>query len=160
MEAIYVYIIIAVISFTVVFITKKRFGLLGLTLAAGSMMSVAWTGYAERLVSYVGIIGSPMVSTTIALAIVLAPSIVLLLHGHTNKTLIGRIVSATLFSVLATVLLIEPMSRVFIPQSVGVDIYNLVLNNRSLIISICLTVAVIDLFFTKPASTHEKKSKH
>jgi hypothetical protein len=160
MEAIFIYAIIAAILFAVVFVTKKQFGLLGLALAAGSILSGVWINYAEQIMNKAGFINSPMMPAIIAVAFVLAPSLILLLHGYNNKTLVGQVFSAGLFSILAITLLIDPISRVFVPQNIGVDIYNLVLNNQSFIIGICLIIAVIDLFFTRPASAHEKKSKH
>jgi hypothetical protein len=160
MEIILVYIIIAATLFMAAFITKRRFGLLGLALAAGSILSGIWEYDANLVASLFGIPNSPLAASAVSSIIVLLPAGVLLFHGNTYKTLVSRIIGACLFTLLAIAFLIEPLSHVLMPQGIGAEIYRLLLNNKDMIIGIGLIVAVVDLFLTKPAHLSSKHHKH
>ncbi len=160
MEIILIYIIIAVALFMATFITKRRFGLLGLALAAGSILSGIWEYDANLVASLFGIPNSPLAASAVSSLIVLLPAGVLLFHGNTYKTLVGRIIGACLFTLLAIAFLIEPLSHVLMPQGIGADIYRWLFDNKNMIIGIGLIVAVVDLFLTKPAHLSSKHHKH
>ncbi len=152
---------LAIALFVAAFIAKRRFGLLGLALAAGSILSTIWSFDAGLVVSSIGIVPSGPLTTAVTLCIiVLLPAVVLLFHGYTYKNLFARIVGSLLFTVLALAFLIEPLGYALSLQGVGAEAYKWLLANKDIIISIALVLAVVDLFFTKPASPLiEKKSK-
>ncbi len=153
--------VLAVTLFVSAFITRRRFGLLGLALASGSILSGIWGYDAGLVVSAVGIVPSgPLTTAATLAAIVLLPAVLLLFHGYTYKTTVGRIFGALLFSLLALAFLVEPLGHALILQGAGADVYTKLVANREVIIGIGLVLAVIDLFFTKPAHLAEKKSKH
>ncbi len=143
--------------FAAVFITKRRFGILGLALAAGVLLSDIW-GYTITAVApgIFGISSSPKISALILSAIILLPAIILLFHGNTCKTSAGRLVGAALFTILALAFLVEPLGQGFVIQGVGVDIYSWLVNNKSMIIGFGLIIAVIDSFFIKTAQLSDK----
>ena len=160
MEVILICIVIAIILFIAAFITKRRFGLLGLALAAGSILSSIW-GYDIGLVaSGFGVVSNSTSSAIILSLIVLSPAVVLLFHGYVYKTLVGRVIGAILFTILALAFLIEPLSHILMPVGFGSEVYNWLITNRTFVIGTGLIIAVIDLFLTKPASLSDKKSKH
>lgn len=153
--------VLAVVLFVSAFITRRRFGLLGLALASGSILSGIWGYDAGLVVSTVGIFPSgPLTTAATLAAIVLLPAGLLLFHGYAYKSMVGRIFGALLFSLLALAFLVEPLGHALILQGAGADIYTKLVANREVIIGIGLVLAVIDLFFTKPAHLAEKKSKH
>jgi hypothetical protein len=143
-------LVIAAILFASSFITKRRFGLLGLALAAGSLLSGIWGYDAGLIASGVGVPSGPVTSAVILSLIILLPAGVLLFHGYTYKTLFGRVVGASLFTVLAFAFLIEPLGHILMVQGAGANIYNWLVNNRTFVIGLGLIVAVMDLFLTKP----------
>lgn len=157
MEVILVCAIIALALFVSAFITKRRFGLLGLALAAGSLLSEIWGYDAGLIASVLGFPSGPLTSAVITALIILLPAVILLFHGYTYKSLIGRIIGASLFTLLALALLVEPLGRILVLQGFGSDVYTWLVNNRSIIIGVSLIVAVIDLFLTKPAHLSDKR---
>ena len=161
MSVVLVFAILALILFVSAYITKRRFGLLGLALAAGSILSGLWSYDADLVVGATGLFPSGPLTTAITLSvIVMLPAVVLLFHGYTYKSVPGRIVGALLFTLLTLAFLVEPMSRTLALEGFGVDVYNQLLNNKDLIIGVGLVLAVVDLFLTKPAHLANKKSKH
>jgi len=154
--------IIAVVLFAAAFITKRRFGLLGLALTAGSVLSTIWFDDAGLMVSATGWVPDGPLTDAVTLSLlVLLPPIVLLFHGATYKTVFPRIIGSLLFTVLALAFLVQPLGKALVLQGTGADIYAWLDMNSILIISIGVVLAVVDLFFTKPArKSDDKKSKH
>lgn len=157
MEIILICFAIAVLLFGAAYMTKRRFGLLGLALASGSLLSGIWGYDAGLIASSLGIPLGAVSSAVIMSIIVLLPAGVLLFHGYTYKTLVGRIVGASLFTILALAFLVEPLGRVLSLQGFGANVYSWLVVNRTVIIGIGLIVAVVDLFLTKPASHADKR---
>ena len=159
MELIIVYAIIIAALFAAAFFTKRRFGLLGLALAAGSLLSSIW-GYDAGLVSGLfGFSGGPMTSAVVTSLMVLLPAGLLLFHGYTYKSLVGRIIGAVLFTILATAFLVEPLSHVLTVQGPAASIYQWVVSNRTSVIGVGLIVAIVDLFLTKPVQLSDRRHK-
>jgi hypothetical protein len=152
---------LAVVLFVAAFITRRRFGLLGLALAAGSILSTIWSFDAGLVVGAVGIVPPGQLTTAVTLSlIVLLPAIVLLFHGYTYKSLIGRIVGAILFTLLALAFLVQPLGVALPLDGIGTNIYEQLVKYKEVIISIGMVLAVLDLFFTKPAAPLiDRKSK-
>ena len=160
MEAIIVIGIIAIGLFVAAFVTKRRFGLLGLALAAGSLLSGIWGYDAGLLASAIGVPSSPLSSAIILSIIVLLPAFLLLFHGYRYKTVFGRLIGASLFTILAMTFLIEPISHMLILQGQALTTYTWLVNNKDLIIGAGLIIAVVDIFLTKPAKPSEKHHEH
>lgn len=160
MELIVVYVILMVALFTSAFITKRRFGLLGLALAAGSLLSGIW-GYEAGLVAGLfGFSDGPLTSAIVTSLMVLLPAGLLLFHGSTYKTLISRVVGAVLFTMLATALLVEPLGHVLTVQGPAESVYQWIVQNRESVIGVGLVIAIVDLFLTKPAHAFSRHRKH
>jgi hypothetical protein len=160
MEIVLIFIIIVLVLFVPAFVAKRRFGLLGLALAAGSLLSSIWGYDVGLVVSGLGIPTSLFTTAVILSLIILLPAGILLFHGSTYKTLIGRVIGASLFTLLAFAFLIEPLGRVLMPTGFGLDVYHWLINNHTFIIGAGLIIAVFDLFFTKPAHLTDKRRKH
>jgi hypothetical protein len=160
MEVILICIVIAILLFGAAFITRRRFGLLGLALAAGSLLSGIWGFDAGLVAGSLGIPSGAVTSAVILALIVLLPAGVLLFHGYTYKTLVGRIIGASLFTLLALAFLIEPLGHVLVLQGFGADVYLWLANNRTAIIGVGLIIAVVDLFLTKPAHLSGRRHEH
>ena len=160
MEVILIFIVITIALFISAFIMKRRFGLLGLALAAGSLLSGIWGYDAGLIAGSLGFPSTPLTAAIILSLIILLPAAVLLFHGYTYNTLVGRVFGAGLFSLLALAFLVEPLGHVLMPQGLGLDVYSWLTNNRTIIIGVGLTIAIIDLFLTKPAHLSYKQHKH
>ncbi len=159
MTIIIICLVVAVLIFVATFITKRRFGLLGLALAAGSILSGIW-GYDIGLeASAFGAPHNTLTTAIVSCLIILFPAGILLFHGDKYKSLAGRVIGAVLFTLLAIAFLIEPLSHAITPQGVGSETFRWLVNNRNTVIGTGLTVAIFDLILTKPAYFHSKHHK-
>lgn len=160
MNVIIICLAVTVLIFVAAFITRRRFGLLGLALAAGSILSGIW-GYDIGLeASAFGAPSGTLTAAVVSCLIILFPAGILLFRGDKYKTLVGRIIGASLFTLLAVAFLIGSLSNAIAPQGFGSEIFTWLVNNRTTIIGAGLTLAIFDLILTKPAhfpSTHHKK---
>jgi hypothetical protein len=161
MNVVIIFAGLAIVLFTAAFVTRRRFGLLGLALAAGSILSSLWGFDAGLVVSSMGIFPSGSLTNAVTLSlIVLLPSILLLLHGHTYKDLISRAIGSLMFALLALAFLVQPLGGVLPLDGIGMNVYAWLVHYKAVIISVGLILAVVDLFFTKPATPlRERKSK-
>lgn len=157
MDIILICLAVAALLFGAAYITKRRFGLLGLALASGSILSGIWGYDAGLISSSLGFPSSAVNSAIILSLIILLPSGVLLFHGNTYKTLVGRVIGASFFTILALAFLIEPLGRVLTLQGFGLDVFSWLVGNRTVIIGIGLIVAVVDLFLTRPAHLSDRR---
>jgi hypothetical protein len=157
MDVILICIVLALALFISAYITKRRFGLLGLALATGSILSGIWGYNAGLVASCFGVPSSPLTSAVLLALIILLPAGILLFHGYTYKTLVGQVIGASLFTMLALAFLVEPLGHVLILHGYSANVYDWLLNNRTLIIGAGLSIAVVDLFLTKPAHLSDKR---
>lgn len=161
MQVLIVCVLIAAALFVAAFMTRRRFGLLGLALAAGSLLSGIWGYDAGLIASAVGIAVTPLSTAVILAIIVLLPAGLLMFHGYTYRGIIGRVVGAALFTLLALAFLIDPLGHILTLQGFGADVYTWLVNNKTAIIGGGLIIAVVDLFLTKPASSsHDRRGRH
>ena len=92
---------LAVVLFFASLVSKRRFGILGLALAAGSILSGIWDGTASLLVSFVGVVPNGAWTDAVTKALlVVAPAVLLLFHGVTYKSMVARIFGSLLFAAL------------------------------------------------------------
>lgn len=152
--------LVAVALFMGAYITKRRFGLLGLALTAGATLSTIWSYEAGLIVSSTGLVPAGPITTAVTLAAVtLLPAVVLLFHGTSYKDNFSRTVGALLFALLAVAFLVEPLQYVVVLQGQAADVYAWIISHKNLIISIGVVLAVVDLFFTKPSALTGKSRK-
>lgn len=161
MTVILIFAGLAAVLFTGAFLSRRRFGLLGLALTAGATLSTIWSYDAGLLLSMTGLVPNGPLTNAIALSIVvLLPAILLLFHGYAYKNPIMRVVGAALFTILALAFLVEPIGFALPLTGVAADAYGAIKANKDIIISVGIILAVIDLFFTKPAPHEKERKKH
>lgn len=148
--------------FVLAFITKRRFGVLGLALAAGAMLSNLWAAKLTPLLEQAGVVSErPPLLTIVATILVLLPSALLLFSGPSYRTSRLRLFGAAGYAVLATVFLIEPVGSVFILTDQNREIYQWLLENRVYIVTFGLVIAVIDLLSLHTGfGDHPKRGRH
>jgi hypothetical protein len=160
MIVIIVFVVLALALFTGAFLSKRRFGLLGLALTAGATLSSMWSYDAGLVISSTGLVPHGPLTNAVALSVVvLLPAILLLFHGYTYKQMIPRIIGSLLFTVLAIAFLVEPIGFALPLTGLANDVYQWIDNNRDLIVSVGVVLAVVDLFFTKPAKNERDKRR-
>lgn len=144
--------------FAVAFLTKRRYGILALALVAGAALSTLWVSDLTPIVAQAGLVlVRPPLESIVASALTLLPAVVLLTSGPVYHKAFQRVVGAFLFATLATVLLLEPLGDALIIEGAGKQVYDFLVMNRIVIITVCITVAIMDILFTK---TPKIPSKH
>lgn len=142
--------IIAAVLFAAIYFTRRRFGVLGLALAAGSLISELWTDEITPLIRDAGVqLLSPPLASVVAATLVLLPAIILLFSGPTYRKRVQRIVGSLAFMLLATVLLLPALFNGLVLDATGNQIYNALNDNRSYIITAAIAYAVIDILAIK-----------
>ncbi|MFZ1301142.1 MAG: hypothetical protein WAQ27_00985 [Candidatus Microsaccharimonas sp.] len=155
-----VFIGLALALFFGSFLSKRRFGLLGLALTAGATLSTIWSYDAGLMIASTGLVPNGPITNAVALSlVVLLPAIVLLFHGYAYKSVFSKIIGSLLFTILALAFLLEPIGFALPLEGTSAYIYNQALSYRDVVISVGVILAIIDLFFTKPAHLAEKSSK-
>lgn len=145
-----VYFVVLLILFILSYLSKRRFGVLGLALAAGAMLSDLWARQLTPLVKSTGVeIIAPPLTTVVSVALVLLPAVLLFFSGPSYHNRAERLLGALLFAALATALLIEPLGSGLILQGQGKDVYDWFFANRVYIVTLGLIAALVDLLFAK-----------
>jgi hypothetical protein len=159
-----VFIVVIIALFALAYLTKRRFGVLGLALAAGSMLSELWAAKLTPLVREAGIIVvSPPLITVVSVVLVLLPALLLLFSGPSYRDMPKRVIGALLFAALAFALLIEPLGSALVLQGEGRTVYEFFDTNRVYIVTagliIALLIALLDLLsvHTGKASKPDKR---
>ena len=153
-----VLIIVLVVLFGIAFLTKRRFGVLGLALAAGSILSGLWVGDLTPAVYEAGInIVSPPLQTVVGAVLVLLPAVALLFRGPTYKDKTRRIVGAAAFGLLASAFLLPIIGDALVLEGDGKQVYDMIMTYRVWIITAGLVFAVIDVMSTKPKKDEGKE---
>ena len=162
MVPVVVFSAIALLLFLGSYISRRRFGLLGLALTAGATLSTMWTYDAGLVVSSTGLLPEGVITQAITQSlVVLLPAIILLFHGYAYKNKLSRLIGSLMFTLLALAFLVGPIGYALPLQGDGAAVYNWLDQYKEIIISIGVTLAVVDLFFTKPAPVNSKsKKKH
>lgn len=152
MNVVATFAVIGLALFLWAYLTKRRFGLLGLALAAGSMLSTIWAPAITKAISVHGfVVMNSLTNSFVLSAIVLAPAILILLHGAKYQNSVTRLIGALMFTVLALALLVEPLGYTLpLTNQTGVEAYNWLTANKEMIIGVGLAVAVVDMFLTRP----------
>lgn len=150
-------LIIVVVLFVTAFFTKRRFGVLGLALCAGSLLSVMWTADVTPLIQNAGVkLLSPPLTMVVAVALVLLPSIVLFFSGPKYSKLWQRIVGAAAFALLATSFLLVPLGTGLVLDDTTQEYYDFLVDNRSVIITAAIAYALLDILTLKTPKHKDK----
>ncbi len=141
---------------------KRRFGVLGLALAAGVIISQSW---AEKLTPIIQQQGfeptAPPLLVIVQAALVVAPAIILLFSGPTYHQKIPRIIGSLLFALLASTFLVSILGGFMQFDEISLPIYEAFTEFQQVIIVVCLIIAVIDVLMTQtPRKKRSKKSSH
>ena len=142
--------------FAVAYITKRRFGVLGLALCAGSILSIAWANSLTPWIQSQGIsVVAPPLGSVVSTLLVLAPALLLLFSGPTYSSNVQRVIGSAAFAILALMFLLQPIGIALVLDSTGTDIYAALSDNSSGIIAFGIVLALGDMLMTR--SSHKGK---
>ena len=158
MNLVVIVLILIALLFCLAFFTKRRFGVLGLALAAGAMLSETW---APGLTPYVRDAGvqlvAPPLENVIAAALILLPAILLLFSGPTYHTLWQKFIGSAVFALLALSFLLEPLGGALVLTGDSRTAYDFLIQHRTWIITGGILYALVDLLMVK-TPRHAKES--
>lgn len=135
--------------FLLVFFTKRRFGVLGLALAAGATLSSLWATELTPYFAHAITVERPPLQTIVATLLVLLPAIVLLFGGPAYHDFKMRIFGAICFALLAAVFLIEPIGNSIVLTDQNRDVYMWLESNKTYIVTAGLVIAILDVMLTR-----------
>ncbi len=150
MSFVVIFVITIVLLFATAYFTKRRFGVLGLALTAGGMLSSIWVGDLTPIIERAGVILiAPPLKSVVAATLILLPAVILLFSGPVYRDPFHRIVGAVAFAMLATALLLEPLGSALVIEGPGKQVYEFFVHYKVLIITVSLILAIFDVLMTK-----------
>lgn len=143
--------------FALAFVTKRRFGVLGLALAAGVLISANWAAILTPFLTDRGLVIEFIpLSVFVQACLILLPAMLLLMSGPTYHGGPSRIIGALAFAALAVIFLLQPLGDVLRLDGPSQVAYQWLTAQQNIVIVIGLSLAIIDLLFAR--SKH--KGKH
>lgn len=150
MSFLIIFLIVIGLLFALAFFTKRRFGVLGLALAAGAMLSTLWVGDLTPIIANAGfVLVKPPLESVVSAMLILAPAVLLLFSGPTYKTMRQRVIGAAAFAMLSTALLLEPLGSALVIDATAKPVFDFFTQYRAVIITAALIYAMLDLLVTK-----------
>jgi hypothetical protein len=144
--------------FAASYLMNRRFGLLGLALAAGALIARFGAPLLTPLVQNQGV---ELSQAQIEVVVTLLPALLLLFIGPTYGKMHMRIIGSALFALLALVLVIEPLSVSMAFDVLEIPVIAMLQDYQGLIIVIGLLIALGDVFIGRSGGSHKvKKSPH
>ncbi|MGH7197092.1 MAG: hypothetical protein ACREGJ_05020 [Candidatus Saccharimonadales bacterium] len=144
--------------FALSYFTKRRFGVLGLTLAAGALLSANWAGTLTPFIEQQGIVlVSPPLAALVEATLILLPPILLMFSGPSYDKPMPRLLGSLAFAVLAITFLLEPLGQSLRFDDASLQIYSTLSNYQSMVIVAGLIAAIVDVFLTR---NPRRKSGH
>jgi hypothetical protein len=158
MNALVVFVVLLAVLFTLSYITKRRFGVLGLALCAGSLLSASWATALTPWIEQQGVVVvSPPLSAIVSALLIILPPLLLLFSGPTYASFLPRVAGSAAFAMLAFVFLLAPLGLALILDSTGLHIYNLLTKSSNVISMLGIVAALVDILMTR-TPRHAKKS--
>lgn len=156
-----VVIAVVVVLFVLAFVTRRRFGILGLGMAAGALLSYEVAPDVAGILQYLDIPVEPLsVATAAHVVLVLAPVVVLLFAGPKYRSPRAALIGSMVFAVFGAVLLLLPLSRdLALRDGASLPVLSALVSYDSMIIAICTALAVFDMANIHSALPVGKKSK-
>lgn len=150
MNLVYILLFVIIALFVLAYYTRRRFGVLGLALCAGYLLSTMWTGEVTPIIRSAGLeIVSPPLASVVGAALILLPAIILLYSGPTYAKKLPRIVGAVAFSLLTTSFLLTPLGNSISLDEMGEFYLELLNDNKAVIITAAIGYALFDILTLK-----------
>lgn len=160
MNALLVLAVLLATLFALAYITKRRFGVLGLALCAGSLLSASWASTLTPWIESHGIVFvSPPLSAVVSALLILGPALLLLFSGPTYANAVQRIAGSVAFALLALVFLLQPIGVAMVFDDNGERIYMAVQQNSNIVVVAGIFAALADILITRTPH-HGKKPSH
>ena len=157
-----VILVVAIALFGLAFATKRRFGVLGLGLAAGVVLAEAATSYVATFLEQQGVPVAPLsYKGTATILLILLPALILLAGGPTYASKKAAVVGALGFALLGTFFLLGPLTTALPTDDPAIrDVLIKVAQSQDAIVVVALILALIDTLMVHGGLVGHRKSKH
>ncbi len=158
--ALMIIIVILLALFALAFLTKRRFGILGLGLAAGALLATQLTRSVSLLLDQNDIPVAPLTSLAVAsMLLTLLPALVLLISGPKYSQRSHAIFGSLAFALMGTLLLLGPLTT-SLPIELSLrGFFNEIAKYQSSILAVAISLAVVDVWLTHTLHPSHKKKK-
>lgn len=145
--------------FVMAYAANRRFGVLGLALTAGALLSTNYTGLVTPFMQEQGfMLVAPPLSLIVAAGLILLPPVILLFNGPSYQVQWQRMLGSISFAILGLAFLIEPLAGALQMDGAGLIFTSFIRKFMSIIIIAGVSLALLDMLFTgKPP---RKKRDH
>ena len=155
-------IVLALLLFGIAYVTKRRFGVLGLGLVAGLVLSREISKETAEVLKYLDFpIGSLTFPIVASVLLILAPALLMLISGpkYTDKRL--AIGGSVAFALFAVILLLGPISISLVMSDRSLQpLLSTMAQKSPMLISIGVVLAVVDTMYAQGIKPLGKKGKH
>lgn len=155
-------LVIALALFGLSFLSRRRFGVLGLALTAGALLANQMTKDLSRLIADNKIPVEPLSAISAAsIFLTLLPALILLLSGPAYKKRKQAITGAVAFTVMAMLLILGPLTSSLPPDKLMEPFLRWVAEYNSLLLAVGVGAAVTDVWMIHnlPPPDETKKKK-
>ncbi len=153
-------LVVALALFAVAYVSRRRFGILGLALTAGSLLAAYMTKDLSRLIAQYDIPVQPLSAISAAsIILTLLPALVLLLGGPHYKKRNDAMVGAVEFTVMAMLLILAPLTASLPPDRLMQPFLDWVTSYNSVLLAIVVVLAVIDAWTIRTIAPPEELKK-
>ncbi len=158
MNLVIILLVVVGLLFATTYIMKRHYGVLGLALCAGYLLSTMWTADIVSFIQGAGIyILIPPLASIVTAIVVILPAIPLLFSGPVYHTQWQRLLGALAFALLATSFLLASLGNWLELDTTGKSVYDILVHNRNLIITAAIAYALYDVFMLKNPKVKDKK---
>ncbi len=160
MEVVLLFGSVVGIVFAGTFLSRRRFGVLSLSLAAGSVLAAVW---AERLTVELERLGLGIdwlpVGVVATIILLLLPMTLLLLSGPKHQSGWARFMAALGAGILTAAFLVQPLGKYMVLQGQALEIYKLLVESWHYVVTAGLVAGVMDLILVSSPKKNDTK-KH
>lgn len=148
--------------FLLAFVMKRRFGVLGLALAAGSLLSAYWTDAVGAFLEGQGVeLVAPPLASVVAISLALLPALLLVFSGPAYHNKMQRIIGSLLFAAMAFLVVLPALTSIFVVEASAESTVQLLTQYRTSILAALIAYAVLDTMLAQGGSkSHGKKAGH
>lgn len=155
-------LVIALALFSLAFVSGRRFGVLGLALAAGALLAQQMAKDVSQIIDQYGIPVEPLSAVSAASTLLtLLPALILLMSGPAYKKRDRAIIGAVEFAIMAMLLIIAPLTNSLPPDQLMQPILAWITQYSSILLAVAVGLAVADawMIHVLPSSEDSKKKK-
>lgn len=147
MSALVLVAILAAVIFNLSYLTKRRFGVMGLALLAGYVLTVLWASGTPMLAATIGLpsVGAFSAVTIVTLLILFLPVMLLFFGGPIYGNKRSRLIGSLLFTSLAVVFTLDILQGSLVLLGSDRVVFDLVAEHRTLILSVAIAFSIFDL---------------